>query len=168
MPAATPGMIDPDGPWRPRTSQRNANLSSHYYASHPAPERVSLPLLRHLATAVLMLCLSLVNAREHCMRVYISRSALKNLSAACLFESVLLCSRIQPVYCRGLCMHLPATMRSLWTGKLLPIRQPMPERAIYTGRMLGTIRTTQRYASLCCSIWHGMMHAIPCTCRVKP
>ncbi|KAL3155141.1 hypothetical protein ABBQ38_011197 [Trebouxia sp. C0009 RCD-2024] len=39
MPAATPGMIDPDGPWRPSTSQRNANLSSQYYPSHPAPER---------------------------------------------------------------------------------------------------------------------------------
>ena len=40
MPAATHGMIDPDGPWRPSTSQRNVNLSSQYYPSHPAAERV--------------------------------------------------------------------------------------------------------------------------------
>ena len=55
MPAATHGMIDPDGPWRPSTSQRNANLTSQYYPSHPAAERVLyltpaclLPLLAHL------------------------------------------------------------------------------------------------------------------------
>ena len=41
MPAATQGMIDPDGPWRPSTSQRNVNLSAQYYQSHPAIERVS-------------------------------------------------------------------------------------------------------------------------------
>ena len=40
MPAATHGMVDPDGPWRPSTSQRSANLSSQYYLSHPGAERV--------------------------------------------------------------------------------------------------------------------------------
>jgi len=40
MPAATHGMVDPDGPWRPSTSQRSANLSSQYYPSHPGTERV--------------------------------------------------------------------------------------------------------------------------------
>ncbi|KAA6417606.1 MAG: hypothetical protein FRX49_12398 [Trebouxia sp. A1-2] len=39
MPAATHGMVDPDGPWRPSTSQRSANLSSQYYPSHPGTER---------------------------------------------------------------------------------------------------------------------------------
>ena len=42
MPAATQGMIDPDGPWRPSTSQRNANLTSQYYTSHPGTEKVNL------------------------------------------------------------------------------------------------------------------------------
>ena len=57
MPAATHGMVDPDGPWRPSTSQRKANLSSQYYPSHPGTERVRseqhLTSITHLASWLL-------------------------------------------------------------------------------------------------------------------
>ncbi len=59
MPAATHGMVDPDGPWRPSTSQRSANLSSQYYPSHPGTERVRseqhLTSIIHLALWLLYL-----------------------------------------------------------------------------------------------------------------
>ena len=59
MPAATHGMVDPDGPWRPSTSQRSANLSSQYYPSHPGAERVRseqhLTSIIHLASCCLYL-----------------------------------------------------------------------------------------------------------------
>ena len=76
------------------------------------------------------------------------------------------CSRIQQAYCSGLCMHLPATMRSRWTDKLLQTKQLMQGRAIYTGRMPGTICTTRRYAHsssmLACSCYGNAAHLHHC------
>lgn len=60
-------------------------------------------------------------------------------------------------------MHLLAITRSLWTGKLLQMMQPMPEKATSTGRMLSTICITQWYLHWC--IQRSIMHAISCNTK---
>lgn len=149
MPAATHGMIDPDGPWRPSTSQRNANLTSQYYPSHPAAERV----LHCYLPSTPSCCPTPAYNLSECAHLALHQSSgnhvaliTKDQPDSHVLKSVLLCSHIQQAYCSGPCMHLPAITRSRWTDKLQQTKQLMQERATYTGHMPGTICTTQWYA----------------------
>ena len=81
---------------------------------------------------------SILSSAGDCPHAYNSNC---DCDCACDFGPCF-CSHSQPAYCRGPCMHLQGTTRSLWTGRQPLTRQLMRGRATSTGPMQATISTT--------------------------